>query len=1063
MGGNPEDYTGKSLLDVYGEKEGRKYLKRFEKCKKSKHPVEYHDRVIIDGKTYHFHSIYHKSQDRDGAIKGYYIVSRDISKRVRMEEDHQQYRDALRSSEEKYRRIIEQSNQMFYTHDTNNILTYVSPASYDILGYTPEEMKKDWTTLLTTHPVNKIGIGLTDKALKTGKKQPAYFLELIRKDGKKRWIEINEYPLKDQNGKIIGISGSVTDVTYRRNADEIIRESEEKFRSIFEFSPFPMFIMDKNERVSESNAKLEELLGMPKDQLVNKNIHHFFSDDYMKVVNENISKCMSEGFAGEQVQMLRKEGLPADVQITLSGIKDRDGKILSILFIVQDLSYQKDTEMELAKYRHGLESLVKERTGELEGSRKAALSLLQDVNEQRLAAEKAHAKLVSYQEDLEKAKQKAEEASKAKSDFLTSMSHEIRTPINAITGYTYLARQSISNSKAENYLDKIENSTKLLLSVINDVLDFAKIEARKLELHNKEFIIEDVVNNVLDITSILAQEKGLEIVNEIYLERLKLLGDPFRLEQILINLMSNAIKFTPSGEVVIQSKILEEKDEIIKIRFSVSDTGIGIPKEEQKRLFTPFQQVDTSTTRIFGGTGLGLAISKSLVEAMDGEIWFTSKPGKGSTFYFTVTMPVIEHQPGRSSLMPPKLKGLPVAVCDDNKSSLNAISDYLQSLGLRIDKYTSGSELLRVCQKSHEIPYRLIFLDQDMPENDGLSIFEKLKLDVRITVPPVILMLPATYLEDRMDMVKKSAVDHIVIKPINCSSLFNAVIDVLSKGDLERLEAGILQRKYDSDKSEGRLKGASVLLVEDNVINQEVIKSVLATEGISVHIEGNGKKALEYLKSLMDPSEVNLILMDLHMPVMDGYECSRKIKRIKPFSKVPIIAMTADVIAGVKEKCKQAGMSDYISKPIDPDEVFNRLQKWLHFEEKIPASSKPHKSTDGEKIIDFDDGLKRLGNNEKLYFSLLKKFMDENEHLVEEVENMIPAGEHDRAKKKIHSVKGAAANLGLKQLASVAFDLEKALKNNDNDATVKILADFQQNMNAAFREIQLLLEKSLHV
>ena len=527
---------------------------------------------------------------------------------------------------------------------------------------------------------------------------------------------------------------------------------------------------------------------------------------------------------------------------------------------------------------------------------------------------------------LRLSKLKADEVTRIKSEFLANMSHEIRTPMNAIMGLSHLALRTDLSPKQADYLNKIENSAKSLLGIINDVLDFSKIEAGRLDMESVDFQLADVLDNLGSLIGLKAEEKGLEFMFNVDPEAPNhLVGDPLRLGQVLINLANNAVKFTDQGEVIVALRVLERQKNNVILEFSVRDTGIGLSPKQRERLFKPFTQADAGTTRQYGGTGLGLSISKRLVHMMGGEIHVESEPHMGSTFFFTAKFEVKPEQSPWHPGLDLDLKGKPVLVADDNPSARQIMETLLSSFGFEVHAVDSGKKALMEIQAAHKgdgKPYELVFLDWKMPEMTGIQCALAIK-KLSLNITPKIILVTAYSREEIIREAQKAELDGFLFKPLNPSILFDTVMETFGRNIRKKPRTTDMGATL--KEALECIRGARVLLVEDNVINQQVARELLETAGLSVSIVPNGREAV----SAVEAGAFDLVLTDIHMPIMDGFQATAQIRRNPRLKDLPIVAMTAQALSGDREKSLEAGMNDHITKPIDPDRLFAALVKWI--------------------------------------------------------------------------------------------------------------------------------------
>lgn len=640
------------------------------------------------------------------------------------------------------------------------------------------------------------------------------------------------------------------------------------------------------------------------------------------------------------------------------------------------------------------------------------------------------------QKELERAKEIAVEATKTKSEFLANMSHEIRTPMNAIIGFSGLLLKTDLTTTQNDYAKKIDLSANSLLNIINDILDFSKIEAGKMEMESVGFYPDEVINNVISMVSAKAQEKNIEIFNVFDKDMPhELIGDPVRLSQVVLNLVTNAIKFTEQGHIVIRAKKLEETQSKCKIEFSVSDTGIGMSEEQKSKLFSAFSQADTSITRKYGGTGLGLTICKRIVDMMGGNIEVESVLGKGSTFAFTANFSLKENEKRRKIYDIDKIKGLKVLIVDDNEMARRIIKEQVTSFGMEAKAVESGLKAVSELEKSDKNKqYDLVIMDWRMPGLDGIETAKEIFKNKGITHNPVTIMVSAFGREGIIKKAQKVGIDAFLIKPLNQSLLFDTIVQSFS---LEKKDSSTMQ--YDTEKIveyDDSLEGAKVLLVEDNELNKEVATEIMKKFKVVTKVASNGKEAIE----MIEKYDFNIVLMDLQMPIIDGYEASRIIRKKDKYKDIPIIAMTAHALVGVKEDCLAAGMSDYVTKPIEPMTLFQILKKWVLENESQKSGFEQNILNEAEeKDMDLEDGIRRLGGNKRLYWKLLNDFYKQYSSFPKEIEDRWGDENKEDLVRKAHSIKGVSGNISLKAIYKNAQELEQALS-DEKIENIKMLS-----------------------
>ena len=670
---------------------------------------------------------------------------------------------------------------------------------------------------------------------------------------------------------------------------------------------------------------------------------------------------------------------------------------------------------------HHLE-LAEVRTFSDDGRPEGYEGIARDVTSQRLV-----------QEELRQAKEQAETANKAKSQFLANVSHEIRTPLNAILGMTAVALKRNPSPQTVDYLEKIKASAKLLTEIIEDILDLSRIEAGRLNIERVDFDLDEMLAELSDVVGVRAGQKNLEILFSTSPEvPRRLRGDPVRLKQVLLNLLNNAIKFTTSGEIVVEITPSEVRREHAEVRFSVKDTGIGIPAEHVPTLFEPFTQVDASNSRRFGGAGLGLAISRRLVRMMGGDMNVESAPGKGSTFAFTAQFDVPRGPSGPRRLAD-EFRDLPVLVADDNASARAVLSNMLRSLSCRVTAVASGEEAVDEAMRAAKegMPYRVAVLDWKMPGLDGAEAAERIARHGKRL--PVILVT-AYEREYAAQRAREIGIDAVLHKPVSPSTLHDAVLGVLAPSE-RRMRSGPVpvQPHFDA--------GKRVLLVEDNEINREVARELLKMAGLEVAEAHNGYEALDQLAA----HHFDVVLMDVQMPELDGIETVRAIRAHERFRNLPVIAMTAHAMLGDRERFLDCGMSDYIAKPIEETALLNVLSRWMSVSAEAKPVETPVATIEGGLPqllpgLNVGDGVRRTSGNAKLYRRLIAEFRRDLDSTEPRLRELLARGAIKELLDVLHTLKGSSATMGARRVAEESAALEGQLRRNETIVTDALIA-----------------------
>lgn len=772
---------------------------------------------------------------------------------------------------------------------------------------------------------------------------------------------------------------------------DAIKATEAWYHGIIKSSPDGMLVVDEGGRITLANPLVgtmfgyaaDELVGLPIEVLVplsSRSAHPALRDAFSR---EGGARLMGAG--GSRLFGLRKDGSEFPIEVGLARLPDVGGR------------------------------------GE------CVCASVRDVTERRRA-----------EDEVRRARELAEEATRAKSEFLANMSHEIRTPMNAIIGMSHLALQTTLDGRQRNYIEKVNRSAENLLGIINDILDFSKIEAGKLSMEWVEFRLEDVLDHLADLIGMKAEDKGLELLFNTSADvPTALMGDPLRLRQVLLNLCSNAVKFADQGEIILGVDVVEQLPASVELHFWVQDSGIGMSPEQCARLFQSFGQADSSTTRRYGGTGLGLAISRTLVELMQGRIWAESVVGRGSTLHFHARFGLQAEPMPRRMFDANELLGLRVLVVDDNAAAREILSTMARRFGLEVDIAHDGEECLRMVREANErsLAYDLVLMDWRMPHMDGAEAVSRLQT-VQGVAAPAVIMVTAFGREEAMSALhrKGAHVNAVLTKPVTPSTLLEAVGEALGRGHI--LSSRGLTKAQGQQAHLQQLRGARVLLVEDNALNQELAQELLNNAGIAVVLADNGQEALD---RLAQDTRFDAVLMDCQMPVMDGYEATRQIRAMPQFRTIPIIAMTANAMMGERERVIAAGMVDHIPKPLRVDEMFACLARWIQ-PAQIPEAAEDTPAPGAENValvpetpamqslpgVDQALGMRSVQQDANLYRRLLGMYASEHAHFAAAFTAAVQAGDRPLAMRLAHTLKGSSGTIGAGPVAAAAFALEAA-------------------------------------
>ena len=795
--------------------------------------------------------------------------------------------------------------QLLLRPDRSVSFPYISPSCHALCGLAPEDIQRNPSLVFALcHPEDQAAavqsLTVSAQTLSSWHWEGRGIV-----NGTLRWYRTSARPERQANGDILW-DGWLIDITDYKQTAETSRAAEHTYRELYHSITDGIVRSDRDNRFVEWNQAFIDMLGYPPEELrfcpatrITPRKWHAREQDIIA------AQVFVRGYSDEyEKEFIRKDGTSIPVAMKLWLATDSQGRPDGFWGLVRDITKHKHIETALARYAQELERAKRE----------------QEQHTERLA------RLV---EELAAAKQQAENANRAKSEFLAIMSHEIRTPLNGVIGMAGLLLDTPLTLEQQEYATTVRNSAEALLAIINDILDFSKIEAGKLELEVLDFDLRAALEESVELFARQAHDKGIELTYLLPADvPTAVRGDPGRLRQILLNLIGNAVKFTEKGEVTVHVAVAHESGDVLLLRFAVSDTGIGIPPERRDRLFQPFSQVDSSTSRKYGGTGLGLAISKRLVEMMGGTIDVESEPGKGSTFWFTVRLEkrrtVAQDTLLRSHA---NLQGLRVLVIDDNATNRTILHHYCTTWGMRCESAENGPQGLTLLYTAVEQgdPYDLVLLDLCLPGMDGIQIARAIRVTRDLATLKLIL-LTSVGLQEEARRVRDAGINAYLTKPVRPSHLFDCVISVMASTSTLQQPEPTLRASLQPAGSMSPPSLPLILVAEDNVVNQKLAVRLLEKLGYRADVVANGLEALEALSRIAYAA----VLMDCQMPEMDGFAATRTIRMRERTTgmHLPIIAMTANAMQGDKERCLEAGMDDYIAKPVKLEILKATLERW---------------------------------------------------------------------------------------------------------------------------------------
>jgi PAS domain S-box-containing protein len=918
---------------------------------------------------------------RAGSRQNSLVVLHDLTERDRTAEALSQKASLLQA-------LLDNLPDSIYFKDTSSRFIRLNRALAARFGLSDPNLavgKSDADFFTSDHALQALAD--EQKMIQTG--QPVVGLEekeTWSTDGHTTWALSTKMPLRNKEGQIIGTFGISRDITEQKQVEAEIKKISAYLDSIIDNIPIVLFVKDARElRFERWNKAGEELLGFSREELLGKNDYDFFPKDeadfFIAKDRDVVRSRQRIDIPEEPMDTKRGRRILHTKKIPLF---DADGNVTHLVGISEDITERKHAE-----------------------------------------------------EELKKAKEAAEAANRAKSEFLANVSHEIRTPMNGIIGMTELALDTELSPEQREYLDMVKASADALLEVINDILDFSKIEAGKLDLDLVDFQLRDSLGDTVKTLALRAHKKGLELVCRVPPGVPDaLVGDAGRLRQIIVNLVGNAIKFTEQGEIEVAVGTSACDDSAVLLQFSVRDTGIGIEPHQQAAIFAPFVQADGSITRKYGGTGLGLAISMRLVEMMGGRMWLDSTPGQGSTFHFTARLAL---QTGSKQVAPASqpaaLEGLPVLIVDDNATNRRILVEILSNWHMKPTALESGAAALVELQRAAAagLPYPLVLLDAMMPQMDGFALAEQIKLRQELA-GVTLLMLSSADRQTYAARSKELGITACLMKPVKQSELYDTIRRSLGAAQ-ER------QEKRPAASSPTAVHPLRVLLAEDNAVNQKLVVRLLEKQGHQVVVAENGYQALACLQQ----QAFDLILMDVQMPEMGGFEATAAIRNEEKTTgrRVPIIAMTAHAMKGDRERCLEAGMDGYVSKPVQVRELYEAIGQVVS-----PGTPRalPPQGEIRNGAVDWTAAVDKLGGDEELLKELAGVFLEEWPRWRADVGHALAGRDAVRLRRLAHTLKGSLGQFEASAAVATAQRLEETGKRGNLDEARDLWLSLEQEI-----------------
>lgn len=952
-------------------------------------------------------------QDHEKSTQQLLTELRELRRRnAQLETADQQRRRAekeIRDSQALYSSLVDNLPVQILRKDLSGHFTFASQSFCELLGKSSKEIlgKTDFdfypSELAEKYREDDVRVAGTGELFED--------IERYEKDGQDRFVHVMKSPVRNASGNIIGVQAVFWDVTHRKQAEAELEQERYLLRALLDNLPHNIYFKDSASRFIRINRAMANYFGLKNpDEAIGRTDFDYFREEHARQARADEERVMETGesLIDREEMETWPDGTDTWVSTTKLPLYDQHGRIIG------------------------------------------TFGISRDITERKMAAQA-----------LQEAKEAAESANRAKSDFLANMSHEIRTPLNAIIGMTELVLDSSLNDSQCEYLRMVIESGDALLSLINDILDFSKIEAGKLDFDHALFDLQESLGDTMKSLAYRAHTKGLELACRIHPDVPPMLvGDIGRVRQIVVNLVGNAIKFTDKGEVVLEVRHCAKSQGMTQLKFSVTDTGIGIADDKLESIFHAFEQADSSTTRRFGGTGLGLAISSRLVEYMGGEIWAESTLGAGSGFHFTAwfDLPTPE-EVGPLAPRPVVVSGTRVLVVDDNETNRNILQEMLTNWGMvptMTADVPSALGILREAFLAGEM-FPLVLTDANMPDYDGFALAERVKQDSELS-STVIMMLTSGDRPGDISRCNELSVAAYLLKPIKQSELFDAIVMALG------VTAAEDEYRHPKGEAKEQIPPLRVLLAEDSLVNQKLAVGLLERHGHTVTVANHGREVLGAIES----DKFDLILMDVQMPEMDGLEATEIIRARERDTEdhVPIVAMTAHAMQGDRQRCLDAGMDEYIAKPIRAHQLFQTVANVLGLSSQpLPAPDLPSggahiPSQEAGSLWDLNVALESVKGDKDLLRIVMETYLEESPRLVDTMRKSIEQADGPQLNMAAHSLKGSLRFFGAEQGFQLAYQLELMGRDKDFDNAVATLDKLEALLAQVTPSLRSHLEQS---